>query len=156
MWIATTNYFLAPKRSEEIMRWECANWSGQSENQNSFQRTLNLLKTLNVNVLKTNKQTRGWSVGVVLPLSRGWLRLCAKGSGPRRSSRWFKTLPRWPVCRRLPTVKLCRYTGSTRWLSSAPCRPRTFHLGEGGRRQDGEEVKGAAAVKHKGAKKKTK
>lgn len=71
---------------------------------------------------------------VVVPLSRGWLRLYVAGSGPRRSCRWLRTLLRWPVWRRLPTVTLCRYIGSTKWLSSAPCTPRMFHLrGEEGR-----------------------
>lgn len=80
---------------------------------------------------------------VVIPLSRGWLRLYVAGSGPRRSWRWFRTLPRWPVWRRLPTVMLCRYTGSTKWLSNAPCRPRMFHLGVGRRWEEEkrEEVK---------------
>lgn len=80
---------------------------------------------------------------VVIPLSRGWLRLYVAGSGPRRSWRWFRTLPRWPVWRRLPTVMLCRYTGSTKWLSNAPCRPRMFHLGVGRRweKEKREEVK---------------
>lgn len=33
--------------------------------------------------------------------------------------------------RRLPAM-LCRYTGSMKWQSSAPCRPSTFHLGGDG------------------------
>lgn len=79
---------------------------------------------------------------VVVPLSRGWLRLYVAGSGPRRSCRWFRTLPRWPVWRRLPTVTLCRYTGSTKWLSNAPCRPRMFHLKGGWRRERAGGKKG--------------
>lgn len=73
----------------------------------------------------------------VVPLSRGWLRRCVAGSGPSRSSRWFSTRPRWPVWRRLPTVTLCRYTGSTKWLSNAPCRPRMFHLRGGSQEESG-------------------
>ncbi len=79
-------------------------------------------------ISKCNPSTSHCLTVCVVPLSRGWLRLCVAGSGPRRSSRWFRTLPRWPVWRRLPTVTLCRYTGSTKWLSNAPCRPRMFHL----------------------------
>lgn len=66
--------------------------------------------------------------GVFLPLRRGRLCRYEVGSCPTSSVRWLMTRERWPVWRRLPTMMLCRYTGSMKWQSSAPCSPSTFHL----------------------------
>lgn len=88
--------------------------------------------------------------GWLLPLRRGRLCRYEAGSWPTSSVLRLITRERWPVWRRLPTTMLCRYTGSMKWQSSAPCRPSTFHLREravsGGRARAGSPGVGPGAA----------